>query len=257
MVQAPGRRDRVRAATVTEIKQTARQILVAQGVEGLSLRAIAREMGMTAPALYRYFPSREDLLEHLIADLYDEVSDAMEAARDRLPADDTAGRLLAVSRTFRRWSVEHPAEFTLIFASPLPGVLGQQDERSVTHRAGLRFGGIFGDLVARVYRAKPFPIVPEDEMDPRLRRQLADWASGLLGSLPLGVVQVFLSCWIRLYGTVTMEVFHLKLALIDAEPMFESQLRGLGELLGIGDAYRPPAAAPTAAAPSGPAPAAR
>src|ERR671913_1960482 len=77
VAQPLSRRDRVRAATVTEIKDTARRILVAEGVDGLSLRAIAREMGMTAPALYRYFPSREDLVVHLIAELYGQLTSAM------------------------------------------------------------------------------------------------------------------------------------------------------------------------------------
>ena len=82
------RRDRVRADTVREIKETARQVLVEQGVDGLALRAVAREMGMTAPALYRYFDSREDLVENVVADLYDELTDVLEAARDdAVPAD--------------------------------------------------------------------------------------------------------------------------------------------------------------------------
>ncbi|HZB47601.1 MAG TPA: helix-turn-helix domain-containing protein, partial [Mycobacteriales bacterium] len=98
------RRDRVRAATVTEIKDTARRILVAEGVDGLSLRAIAREMGMTAPALYRYFSSREDLIENVVVDLYNELSDFMEAARDATVPARPAPQLLAVSRAFRSWA---------------------------------------------------------------------------------------------------------------------------------------------------------
>ncbi len=76
------RRDRLRADTVREIKETARRVLVDQGVDGLALRAVAREMGMTAPALYRYFSSREDLVENVVADLYDELVAVLEAARD-------------------------------------------------------------------------------------------------------------------------------------------------------------------------------
>src|SRR5215213_8504826 len=74
------RRDRVRADTVREIKRTARRVLVEQGEEGLALRAVARAMGMTAPGLYRYFASREDLVEHVVADLYTELADQLEAA---------------------------------------------------------------------------------------------------------------------------------------------------------------------------------
>ena len=80
MVQASSRRDRVRAATTQEIKQTARRILVSHGSEAVSLRAIAREMGMTAPALYRYFGSHEELIKHVIADIFTELTDDLRAA---------------------------------------------------------------------------------------------------------------------------------------------------------------------------------
>src|SRR4051794_6234960 len=76
------RRGEARGGTVRDIKLTARRVLVEQGVDGLALRAVAREMGMTAPGLYRYFDSREDLVENVVADLYDELTDVLEAVRD-------------------------------------------------------------------------------------------------------------------------------------------------------------------------------
>ena len=89
MVQAPSRRDRLRAATTQEIIQTARKLLVQEGPDAVSLRAIAREMGMTAPALYRYFGSHEDLLRHVVADIFTElashVRSAVHSAVDGLP----------------------------------------------------------------------------------------------------------------------------------------------------------------------------
>ena len=121
VVQPLSRRDRVRAATVTEIKDTARRILVGEGIDGLSLRAIAREMGMTAPALYRYFPSREDLLVHLIGDLYDELSDTMEAARD---AEDPAGHAQPAGRGQPRLPAlgpRAPARVRAAVRQPHPG----------------------------------------------------------------------------------------------------------------------------------------
>jgi len=293
------RRDRVRAATVTEIKDTARRILVAEGPDGLSLRAIAREMGMTAPALYRYFPSREDLIGALIADLYDEltaaISTAAGAAGDAAgriagaatrgaagnPARGTAGDaaggidgaaargaagnlargtargvgggaaagetaggdpragITAASRAFRAWALAHPREFGLLFGSPIPGIDAHSDD-SPAGLASERFGQVFGDLVARIYLASPFPVPAEDEMDPDLRRQLRDWCSALPVELPVGAGQVFLSCWIRLYGMVALEVFgHVQFALPDAEPLFEAELRDLAVKLGFGQSTAP------------------
>jgi AcrR family transcriptional regulator len=247
MSNQPSRRDRVRAATLAEIKDTARQVLVQQGVEGLSLRGIAREMGLTAPALYRYFPSREALLEDLIADLYDELSGTLELARDREPPEDIGGRLLAASRGFRHWALAHPREFGLMFGSPVPGVFeeGPEHEQSRRHQAGLRFGAVFGTLIAQLYQTQPFPAPADEEIDPVLRQQLATWCAGFPFPLPLGVAQTFMSCWIRVYGLVCMEVFgHLDFALTDAEPMFEAELRDLGRLLNLADQYRPPARRP-------------
>jgi AcrR family transcriptional regulator len=228
------RRDRVRAATVTEIKDTARRILVTEGPDGLSLRAIAREMGMTAPALYRYFPSREDLITALIAQLYDELTATLEAARDAADPADARVKLAAASRAFRSWALAHPREFALLFGSPIPGI-GAQSDDSPANLASERFGQVFGALVAQIYQDDPFPIPAEEEMDPALRQQLQAWCAGLPVGLPPGAAQVFLSCWIRLYGMVAMEVFgHLEFALPDAEPLFEAELRDLADTLGFG-----------------------
>src|SRR3954468_11259513 len=105
------RRDRARAETLREIKQTARRVLVEHGPDGLALRAIAREMGMTAPALYRYFTSREDLVENVVVDLYGELVAELEAARDDARPATAPIQLLACSRAFRTWATTHHAEF--------------------------------------------------------------------------------------------------------------------------------------------------
>jgi AcrR family transcriptional regulator len=229
------RRDRVRAATVTEIKETARGILISEGPDGLSLRAIAREMGMTAPALYRYFPSREDLVVALIADLYDELTATIEAARDDQDPGDAPLQLPAASRAFRGWARANQREFGLLFGSPSPGIdVRHDDDENPANQAAERFGQVFGDLVGRIYLAAPFPIPADDEIDPALREELRTWCAAFPVELPLGAAQVFLSCWIRLYGMVAMEVFgHLSFALPDAEPMFEVELRDLAAKLGF------------------------
>src|SRR3954452_10396658 len=142
------RRDRLRADTVREIKQTARRVLVEQGGEGFALRAIAREMGMTDPALYRYFDSRENLVEHVVADLYDELCAHLERARDAADPATPAFQLLACSRAFRRWAIAHRQEFGLLFGSVGDDVVPshdrlQADPGSPAHAAGQRFGAIF------------------------------------------------------------------------------------------------------------------
>ena len=247
MAAAPEtRRDRVRADTVREIKQTARQVLVEQGVDGLALRAVARQMGMTAPALYRYFSSREDLVENVVADLYGELCGVLEEVRDAARPATPGVQLLEVSRAFRAWATTHHAEFGLLFGSAGEGVLPDDvhvyGERPA-QLAAADFGRLFAELIARVYLEQGFPVPDDDDLEPALQSQLQEWCTKLPVALPLGVVSVFLSCWIRLYGMVCMEVFgHLRFALDDAGPMFEAELRALGAVLGIADEYRPPAA---------------
>jgi AcrR family transcriptional regulator len=231
----PNRRARLRAATVDEIKQTARRLLVEHGPAAVTLRAIAREMGMTAPALYRYFPSLEELLTSVCAGLYDELTGELERVRDADPDADVADRLYAVCRQFRRWSVAHPAEFGMMFGSPLPGMdvraAAQDSEASA---AGDRFAGVFAALFAQLWQQQPFPVPARDEIEPDLYGQLDRYMHSLGADLPVGAAQIFLSCWIRIYGIVALEVFgHLSFALTDPEPMFEAELGAVAARLGV------------------------
>jgi AcrR family transcriptional regulator len=236
------RRDRVRADTVREIKQTARRVLVEEGVDGLALRAVAREMGMTAPGLYRYFDSREHLVEAVVVDLYTELCDGIEADLAALERQTPAEKLMRASRSFRAWATTHRQEFGLLFGAPVDDVPTHDTrEAGPAHEAGMRFGRIFGALIAELWFAQPFPVPADDQIDPALRAQLDACAGKFPVPLPLGVVHVYLTCWVRLYGMVCMEVFgHLRFALADVEPMFEAELLALGRLLGIADEYRRP-----------------
>lgn len=228
---APTRRERARAQTVAEIKAAARRHLVDHGVEGVQLRAIARDLGMTAPALYRYFESHEALLTALVVDLYGELADVVEQAAEAVREEGPWERLGEAARAFRRWSVTHPREFTLLFGSPIPGVGIAPD--SPEKASGQRFGQAFGRLFAELWAAKPFP--PE-ELDPRLEQALQDYAEHVGVDMPPPALVAFVSGWVRLYGAVTMEVFgHVSFVLTDAEPLFERELVSMARELGAFD----------------------
>ena len=238
MVEAPRRRDRVRAATTAEIKQTARRILVTEGPDAVSLRAIAREMGMTAPALYRYFGSHEELVKHVCADIFTELAGDIRAAIASAGAEsggDMTAKVLAACWEFRRWSLSHPREFGLIFATPLPGLHVQQDE--ITSEGGGKFGNTFFALMIELWHKQPFDVPGDDEIDHGLLQQLERYRDGLgdlAAGLPLGLLLVFLRCWVRLYGIVSLEVFgHLSFALDDGRPMFELMLSEMAPLVGL------------------------
>lgn len=198
----------------------------------MTLRPIARAIGLTAPALYRYYESREDLLLDLIADLFDELSMSMEQAREDVPEADLAGRFVAVARAFRSWGRDHPREFELVFATPVGDPGQPKDDR--LEQCGQRFGGVFQGLFIGLWMRAPFPVPADDELDPRPRAQLADWAAANEIPLPLGALAVFLHCWVRLYGMISLEIFgHLSFALSDVEPMFDAMLTEVAERLGL------------------------
>lgn len=215
------RRSRVRDATTAEIKATARALLVAEGPDALTLRAIARSMGMTAPALYRYFGSHEELVGACTTDLLAEITATLEQARDTVGPADPVGRLMAACRAFRDWSLRHPREFQLIFASagdaPPAGHESQDGD--------LSFGGVFLGIFVEIWRAQPFAVPPDADLPDHLLSQLRAFSSNVGHVLPLGALAAYLLGWVRLYGAVTIEVFgHLGFALADAEPMFEAML---------------------------------
>ncbi|GAB3890218.1 hypothetical protein GCM10027612_34050 [Microbispora bryophytorum subsp. camponoti] len=142
-------RERVRAELIREITDIARRQLATEGAVGLSLRAVAREMGMVSSAIYRYFPSRDDLLTALIIDGYNALGEAVERADAACARDDFAGRWLAVCRAVRTWALAHPHEYALLYGSPVPGYAAPQD----TVAAAVRDTAVYGRIVAEAHRA--------------------------------------------------------------------------------------------------------
>lgn len=244
------RRERVRAATVDEIKATARRLLVEQGREAVTLRAIAREMGMTAPGLYRYFPSHDDLHTALVADTYDRLAAVLAAARDDVAARPdrraefgdkplAAVQLVVAAKAFRDWAAANPHEFTLVFGTPVPSLTTGDDDPA--HAAGMRFGAVFTGIFLRLWAEQPFPVEPDDTLPEGLSVQLRDYRATLAGlfgpdagDVPLAAINRFLEAWVHLYGLVAMEVYdHLHFCLTDAGPFFETNLRAIGRTLGL------------------------
>lgn len=103
-----------------EVKAIARRHMAAQGTASLSIRAIGREMEITSQALYRYFPSRDDLITALIADAFNSHGAAVQQAVNALPESDLVGRLWAFVKSYREWALAHPIDFQLIYGNPIP-----------------------------------------------------------------------------------------------------------------------------------------
>lgn len=251
----PSRRDRMRAATRDEILQTARALLLRDGPAAITLRAIAREMGMTAPGLYRYFGSLEELIRNVAAEIFTElaaeVDRAMrEASSSASPAQSAAGsaadgeksiehltaEMVASCRGFRNWALGHRAEFSLVFGVPLPGI--DDGRYDIAEECALRFAGVYFGLFTKLWLWHPFPVPAPSWIDAGLREQLDRYAAAIGTDLPPGALLTFLRCWMLLYGAVAMELFgHLSFALDDPSPLFELTLRDMAALVGLD--YRP------------------
>src|SRR3974377_1724310 len=141
-------RERARAELTREITETARRHLATEGAAGLSLRACARELAMVSSAVYRYFPSRDDLLTALIVDGYNAIGDAAEKADAACPRDDPAGRGRAACSALREWGLAHPHESSLVYGSPVPGYQAPEQTIGPASRVAAVFGRVVSDAQA-------------------------------------------------------------------------------------------------------------
>jgi len=144
----PTRRERIREATFAEIKSTAWKQIAEQGVASLSLRAIARDMGITAPGLYRYYPCRDDLVTALIVDAFNSFSDMLEAARDECNTDDHVGRFRAIATAYFQWAIANPQKYALLFGTPVPGYVFSEEAGPAAQRGFLILQAVIGDAHA-------------------------------------------------------------------------------------------------------------
>jgi AcrR family transcriptional regulator len=207
-------RAKQRDATFEAIKQTARRLLVEAGPDAVRLRAIARELGLTAPALYRYVASHDELMDLVTGEIDDDLTAAIERAA--AAEDDPRLRLGAASREFRRWALAHPREFGMVFTNPAPSKPHAAAAGSANFRAA--FAAIFTGLWER----QPFRVPDEADLPPSLVEELRRNTAELLPGLPAGAAYVFLWCWSRIYGAVCLEVFgHLQWATSDGERLYE------------------------------------
>ena len=199
------RRERIRAATIIEIKEIARRHMSEKGAAALSLRAIAREMGMTSPALYRYFASRDDLVTALIVDAYNALADALEAARDSCAQDDHAGRLTAIAHAYRDWALVSPQEYALIFGTPLPAYEAPPD---VTGPVAARSMMIFLGVLLAAQRSGQAEISDvRADFSPALQTQLQPWINKLQFAGDPVILYLAISNWSMIHGLVSLEIF--------------------------------------------------
>jgi AcrR family transcriptional regulator len=224
----PTARERVRAELTAEITDAARRQLAEVGASALSLRAVARELGMASSAVYRYFPSRDDLLTRLIIDGYDALGAAAEAA-DR-PSAAARERWLAVCRAVRDWARAHPHEYALLYGSPVPGYEAPRDTVPAASRVGLLLGRILGDAA----RGGALP----EAAGERNATLVSDEAVEVLGGAHPAIDETVrvraLLAWSAVYGTISFELFgHFVGSVLDGDRFFDRAMGELATLIGL------------------------
>src|SRR3954453_8765005 len=220
-------RERARAELTAEITDLARAQLATAGAAGLSPRAAARERGLASSAMYRYFPSRDDLLTRLIIDGYEALGAAAEEADD--PASPPAERWLSVCRAARSWALAHPHEYAPLYGSPVPGYSAPQDTVPAAIRVGVVLGRILGGA-ARAGGLPPAAGVSSGSITP----DVADVLGGEHPALDDRVRARGLLAWSGLFGTISFEVFgHFVGSVTDADAFFDDGMRDLAGLIGL------------------------
>jgi AcrR family transcriptional regulator len=224
-------RTQAHAATAQRIVEAGRSLLVREGE--VTLRAVARELGLTAPALYRYAASHEDLVRIIALAIDADVADRVGAAADQQPADDPAARLIAAAVAFRRWALENRQEFGLVFTNV-------DVECLVDLQTSASCGMVFSALLFALWEQRRFPVPRLEDLEPGLAAILRDpQVPADLSDLPdeaRGLVWVLERSWSRLYGTVTLEVFqHVDPRIVEEAHLFRAMIEDQAGPLGLED----------------------
>jgi AcrR family transcriptional regulator len=226
-------RARARAELTSEIKDTARRHLATEGASALSLRAVARDLGMSSSAVYRYFASRDDLLTALIIDAYEAVGAAAEVGdREAAAAGASAGaRWLAVCRAVRSWALAHPQEWALVYGSPVVGYAAPQD----TVEPATRIARVLAAVTADAVRTGEVEASAHPLPGPRL---VTDGVAALAGGVPeppfADVIERSLTMWIALVGAINFELFgHLHQVVTDHDAFFDAAMAVAAEGAGL------------------------
>ena len=219
-------RQQNRIDTEARIVSAARSLLVDQGE--VTLRAVARELGLTAPALYRYAPSHEELVRMVAIAFDTEVGKRIAAAADTQPADDPAARLIAACVEFRQWALANRKEFALVFTNVDVECIKEHDASS---------GLVFAGLLLALWDAYTFTVPSLDDLDPSLAEILRVPEAPVDPATPAGLeglTWLLTQGWSRLYGTVTLEVFgHVDTRIVEEGHLFRAMIEDQAVPLGL------------------------
>ena len=225
------RRERIRNETIEEIKGTAWKQVGETGAASLSLRAIAREMGMTAPGLYRYYKDRDALVTGLLIDAFDSFSAALELARDACAVDDHVGRFRAICKAYFQWGVANPQKYIFLFGTPIPGYQFSGEVGPSAQRSFLVLQGVIGEADAAgtlngELAALRLPIRLKSALD-----ALGEYGMPYTGK----VTQLALSAWAMIHGITSLFLYNYLSGFLqnNVEAFVDFETEKMIEILGL------------------------
>jgi len=231
-------RERARAQTVADIVRLGREHLAVHGAAALSLRAVARDLGVVSSAVYRYVQNRDELLTLLLIDAYGELGDEVDAAVGRVVEADFTGRFQSLGRAVRGWAIREPARYALLFGSPVPGYRAPAERTTgpgtrVIHALMAIFDGAWRAGVLRAEAAAPAAVAPV--MPAPLARDLKAIREELGLAVPDDLLARGALVWTSLFGAVSFEVFgqYGEGTFAARDELFEHHLRVLAGMAGL------------------------
>ena len=225
------RRERQRTATRDEILATAWRQIGETGAAALSIRAIAREMELTAPALYRYYKDRDALVTALLIDAFTSFAEALESGRDACTAGDHVGRFRAIGRAYFQWAADNPQRYQLLFGTPIPGYQFATEVGPAAQRGFLVLQGALGEaqiagkLNGKV-AARPLPA-----------KLKARYAALRKAGMPYAeaVTQLALSVWAMMHGLTSLHLYNYLSGFVQGEvtTFVDFEIEKMIETLGL------------------------
>ncbi len=212
-------RQRFRAQIRGEIKQAALRQLAQSGPAGVSVNAIGKQLGVSGPALYRYFASRDELLTELVIDAYLDLAAALRASIGEAPSRPPRRRFEALARAYRAWALSQPHRYRLLFGPPLPGYDAHADRLIEAAQTSM-------DLLIETLPADHSAARPTKA----LAAELSQWANKRGVQVDAATALRAVLAWSRLHGFVSLEIAGNYASMgIDPDPLFETELSALAK----------------------------
>ncbi|MBK8990055.1 MAG: TetR/AcrR family transcriptional regulator [Chloroflexi bacterium] len=199
------------------------------GAPALSLRAIARDLHITAPAIYNYFPDRDALVTALIVAAFDSFADAQETAVADLPSANHKARLLALGQAYRTWAITYPERYQLIFGTPIAGYHAPLE---ITGPAAARSLTVIVDVLAAADAAGELQVLQIVPMPPEVDAMLCQWQSGRAANVSSTALYLALMMWAQVHGLVSLEIGgQFPSFVVDSGALYQHELARLTQQL--------------------------